>query len=638
MYIIDSFVAGFGPSASLPQFFTENQFQVKDDLSVTKGKHGLKFGVDYRRTRNGSSFQAIKNGEFLSWGGEDLITDSQFSDQAENQYIGYPYFGSWYYAGAAVNQHTKALPDFYRGYRANEVGAYAQDDWRIIPRLTLNLGVRWDYFGPPTNFEHTQTAGDSNFYFGSPITPFTNPGNNPFMPVNSSLYAAENSGSFRVVNNNIWNKDLNNFAPRFGFAYDVFDNQKWVVRGGFGIYYDRMYNNIFENIRFNPPFYCACTIGFLQNGEAAGNIATPGLMTVPFTATGAFGSLNTKARPRHMDQNLVSAYYEQVSYGVEYQVSKDMALEANYVGTFGRKLLGIMNLNTFDGRTSCSGAQAPGSPCALAGFPGGYSTRRPNTTIGSDNFRTPRFGSNYNGLNVTLRKRFSSGLQFNANYTWAKSLDELSDAFRAKGSTGPTDPMNLHLDYGPSDFDVRHRFVTSYNYDLPFMKASRWLGGWALNGIFTWQTGTSIALFDSNDSPNGTGLVNQRPDFVGTGSVTSSINTNVNPAHGFIKPADFAPVTCPMSVNGGIWCNSTLGRGSLHGPHFVDLDFGVNKSFKITERFKLRFDANFFNLFNHPNFSNPDGNVIDASAFGQSQSTFKDGGHRVTQLALRLDF
>ena len=541
------------------------------------------------------------------------------------------------------------MPVFYRGYRSNEVGIYAQDDWRIAPRLTLNLGVRWEYFGPPTNFQHTATAGDSNFYFGSPVTPFPTGSNNPFIPVNNPLYAGEATGGFRVVTHNIWNKDLNNFAPRVGFAWDVTGKQKFVVRGGFGIFYDRMYNNIFENIRFNPPFYCACTIGILQNGQTAGGIDTPGLQTVPFTATSAFAAENPKARPRHMDQNMVAPYYEQFSYGVQYQLAKDFALEVNYVGTLGRKLLGIRNLNTFDGRTSCAGAQLPGSPCDLAGFPNGFSTRRPNTTIGSDNFRSAAFSSNYDGLNLTLRKRFSNGLQFNANYTYSKALDQISDAFRAKGDTGPTDPMNLHLDYGPSDFDVRHRFVTSYNYDLPFMKTNRWLGGWSLNGIFSWQTGASIALLDSIDSPNGTGNVNQRPAYIGSGSITGSIVgkeqlVQGKPVFVYVDPAKFTEVNqasgigCPATVNGGIWCNSTLGRGSLHGPHFVNLDFGVDKAFRITESSKLTFQANFFDLANHPNFSNPNGNVVDP-AFGTSQSTFGDqGGHRVTQLALRFDF
>jgi hypothetical protein len=627
---IDALQSGFGGSTAIPQFFTENQFEVKDDVSVTRGKHSFKLGVDYRRTRNGSSFDALENGAFWSWGGEDIITDSQFTDQADKAYFGYPAVGAWYYAGAAVNQHTAQLPVFYRGYRSHELGLYGQDDWRIAPRLTLNLGLRWEYFGPPTNFQHNSTVGDSNFYFGSPVTPFATTSTNPYMPVNNPFYAGEATGSFRVVNSSVWNKDLHNFGPRVGFSWDMLGSQKLVLRSGFGIFYDRMYNNIFENIRFNPPFYCACTIGTFQNGIPSGPLV-PGdetLQGVPFTATGAFATQNPKPRPRHMDQNMVAPYYEQFSMGVQYQLAKDFALEANYVGTLGRKLLGIRNINTFDGRLSGVG-----------------STTRPNPTIGSDNFRSPAFSSNYDGLNVTLRKRFSNGLQFNANYTYAKALDQISDVFRAKGTTGPTDPMNIHLDYGAADFDIRHRFVTSYNYDLPFMKGNRWLGGWSLNGIFSWQTGASIALLDSIDDPNGTGLVNQRPDFYGTGNITSLINHNVSPAHGFIKdPVTLSGlraidiVTCPSTVNNGVWCNANIARGSLHGPHFVNLDFGVDKAFKITESSKLTFQANFFDLANHPNFANPNGNVVDP-AFGNSQSTFGDqGGHRVTQLALRFDF
>ena len=128
---IDSLSGGFGGSQGLPQFFTDNDFQYKDDLSITKGNHSLKFGGEYRRTRNGSSFFNDKNGHFWSWGGEDLITDSVFSDEADQLYFGQPYYGTWYSAGAAVNPTNGQLPEFYRGYRANEFGVYAQDDWRI---------------------------------------------------------------------------------------------------------------------------------------------------------------------------------------------------------------------------------------------------------------------------------------------------------------------------------------------------------------------------------------------------------------------------------------------------------------------------------------------------------------------------
>ena len=176
-----------------------------------------------------------------------------------------------------------------------------------------------------------------------------------------------------------------------------------------------------------------------------------------------------------MNQDLSTPYYMQSSFGVQYQLTRDMVVETNYINTLGRKLIGIYNLNTFDGRLSCSAPPYTSGPCFNAGFPNGLSTHRPNTTIGSDNFRNTAFTSNYNALNVTLRRRFSNGLQFNANYTFAKSLDELSDAFRgtrsgaSSGPSAPSDPMNLRNDYGPSDFDVRHRFVFSPTYDLPFM-------------------------------------------------------------------------------------------------------------------------------------------------------------------------
>ncbi|HEX4486704.1 MAG TPA: hypothetical protein VH088_10580, partial [Terriglobales bacterium] len=620
---IDALSSGFGGSTALPQFFTENEFQYKDDLSASKGRHSFKFGGEYRRTRNGSSFDSDKFGHFWSWGGEDLITDSVFSDEADLLYFGKPYYGTWYSAGAAVNPTNGAIPDFYRGYRANEFGAFGQDDWKVTPRLTMNLGVRWDYFGPPHNF---QDGVDSNFYFGTGTTPVQTVSTNPYFPANDPLYAKEATGGFQQRNSNIWAKDYNNFGPRVGFSWDVFGTQKVVVRSGFGMFYDRIYNNLFENIRFNPPGYCDCTAGSLLTGVPAGAIETPGLFAVPFTANSSFidpalfPNGLPKATPRHMDENLVAPYYEQWSFGLQYDLGHNLILETNYLGTAGRKLIGIRNINTFDGRVVR-----------------GLSTTRINSTIGSDNYRSNDYGSNYHALEATLRKQFSSGLTFNANYTWSKALDDISDAFRAKGSTAVTDPMNIHLDYGPADFDIRNRFVGSFNYDLPFMKANRFLGGWTLNGIFSINSGAAVALLDSSGDYNKNGLFGERPAYVGPGTITNAY-LGKNPADGYLNPDDFGQVTCPADVNGGQWCNSTTGRGSLHGPTYVNFDFGVGKSFKITESSKLTLQGNFFDIFNHPNFQNPQGDIQSAN-FGKAEDTFGDnGGHRVIQLSLRFDF
>src|SRR5262249_34656356 len=361
---------------------------------------------------------------------------------------------------------------------------------------------------------------------------------------------------------------------------------------------------------------------------------------IPFTSNAQFISPALfplglpKPVPRHMDQNLVSPYYQQFSFGLQYQLAKDFALETNYVGTLGRKLLGILNRNTFDGRVAWSTNPALlRQVCVDAGFPNGFSSVRPNPIFNSDNARGNYYGSNYNALNVTLRKRFSYGLSFNANYTYAKALDDLSDVFRAKNAAiSVTDVQNPKNDYGPADFDIRHRFVFSYNYDLPLLKGNRWLGGWTLNGIFSANTGSPIPLLDApasgHDDGNRDGVRTDRPAYIGGGSSASAIVgkervVNGSNAYVYIDPSKFARVInafdadpggnfvrCPLSVNGGFWCNMGINRGAIPGPKFVNFDFGVSKAFKITEGTRLRFDANFFDIFNHPNFQNPQGNFF----------------------------
>jgi Carboxypeptidase regulatory-like domain/TonB dependent receptor len=652
-YTADATAGSLGAAAGLPQFFTENEFQYKDDVSVTHGKHQIKFGAEYRRTRNGSSFHNDDRGTFVNWGAEGLITDGLFTDAIDAAYYGDTKsgFGGWYYASASVVPSTGAVPNPYRGYRANEIGIYGQDDWRVNSRLTLNLGLRWEYFGPPHNYLPNI---DSNLYFGTGVTPFACqklvagvpqaiPCTNPFFPSNNLYYAYEASAQFQVHNTSIWNKDTNNFAPRIGFAWDTMGNQKLVLRGGWGTFYDRIYNNVFENIRFNPPFFADEIGGLLRGGAPLGPLKNQGLLTVPFTSNASFLSTTVfpnglpKPVPRHMDQNLVTPYYMQESFGLQYEIAKDFAVEADYVGTLGRKLIGIENRNTFDGRLSNGLAPAAGA------------STRPNPFFNNDNARGNYYGSNYNAFDLTLRKRFSHGLSMNANYTYAKSMDQISDVFRPRtGASGisATDVQNIKNDYGPSDFDLRHRVVVSFNYDLPIFHGNRFLGGWTTNGIISWNTGAPIGMIDGSSDANGDGVRTDRPEFVGTHGVLGSIiSKKANGVYQYLDPLQFAKSnTCmnnpAINNHGGFWCDPNLSRGSIPGPHFANIDFGLSKSFKISERMAFRFDANFFDLLNHPNFLNPNGNYASAgTTFGQVLSTTGDtGGHRVTQLAIRFDF
>ena len=483
------------------------------------------------------------------------------------------------------------MPIYYRGYRANEAAAYVQDDWRVSPRLTVNLGLRWEYFGPPHNF---QKGLDGNFYQGVPTTPFVTASNNPFMPVNSPFYARIATGTVQQRDHDLWNKDLNNFGPRVGFSYDALGNQKMVVRAGFGITYDRMYNNIFENARFNPPYFAIANLGWYAGKPGSLDPeTTAALWQAPFTGTSQFASGSAPSL-RAMDQNLVSPYYEQTNLGVQYQLAKDYVIESNYVGTFGRKLLALVGANTFDGRTVGNG----------------YSTKKENTNYGTIGFRTNWAGSNYNAWQTTLRKRYSSGLQMNINYTFAKAMDNVSDTFTTKnaGAHGyPTDSMNPAFDYGTADFNVKHRVVGSFVYDLPFAKSNRWIGGWNVSGILSVQSGANFNVTNSTVDSNKDGEFNDRAVYVGSGKITSAVNHNVSPATGYFNAADFAmnnTGALPCTTNLGLWCNGgEMQRNSLVGPGFFNIDIGFAKAFKITETTKLKFEGNFFNILNHPNFN-----------------------------------
>jgi hypothetical protein len=291
--------------------------------------------------------------------------------------------------------------------------------------------------------------------------------------------------------------------------------------------------------------------------------------------------------------------------------------EPEYVATFGRKLTGYWDINNFNGRT------VPGQ-----------GSRRINNNIGADNYRSNAFMSNYHGLQMILRKTYSRGLSFNASYSYAKTLDNLSDNFNWRtGNVGDT--MNVKYDYGPSDYDMRHRFITSASYDLPLFKGNRFAGGWTINAILSLQGGVPFSVYDSSsgNDRNRDGRYFDRIVPVG-GVAPMSTLTSTSPADGYFDTAKWARYTCPATVNQGLWCNVPIGRNSMYGPSYQMVDFSFSKKFTLKENVALRLQGSAFNALNHTNFRLPTGNR-NSSTFGSSVATFSP---RVIQLALRLDF
>jgi hypothetical protein len=478
--------------------------------------------------------------------------------------------------------------------------AFAQDSFKWKPNFTFNIGLRYAWNSSPS-----ESAGQ-----------FTQ-----FDPTTGTLVSAPKP----------YHTNNKNFQPRVGFAWDPFKNGKTSVRAAYAIMTQDPTTNIVTGLSANPPF--AIPISISSGAIAVGN---PG------------GSLGvTSLGPAAINPNFNDMYAQDWNLTIDRQLTSSMSLSVAYVGLKGTHLQLNQNINQPLVTNNVYGATRPFPtlPATSPILPAQCTAPHPACTLGTINQVNSGGNSNYNALWVTLNKHFSHGLQFLTSYTYSKSLDYNSL------STGETyiiqNAYNPRGDYGPSEFDVRHRFVLSGFYQLPF-KANRLVAGWEVGTVFQAQTGNPL---------NPTMSINPGVSLTVRPNVTGSIKTTGDPADWFgalgvaatpttpAIPGFFASeLSSPCAVGTTGTCHpGNLSRNGVTGPSFVNTDFSVIKNTKVTERLNVQFRGELFDIFNHPNFGNPGLTFTPTSTtFGVINSTrFPTGDFgsaRQIQFSLKVQF
>lgn len=608
----------YSPGNGIPFGGPQNFLQTAEDVSWTKGKHQLRFGGQYTYLRDNRAFGAYAEANLTL--GTNLGTglDNYMRGLVRNfQAAVYP---QGKYPGDTLTLPV-GPPDFTRSNRYHEWAFYAQDSWKVTPRVTLNLGIRWEYFGVQHNKDPKK---DSNYYDGA--------GANIFERVrNGRVFLAPDSPV-----GGLWAKDWTDFAPRIGVAWDVFGDGKTSFRAGYGIGYERNFGNVTFNVIQNPPNYAVVSL-----------IAGTDVPTIPLSPNNAgplAGTTGTKVLPgvslRNVESNIRTAFAHTFSASVEREVGKGLLMALEYSASIGEGLYTIENPNR-----PGSGNIYLNDPCT----PGDCNARLRTTQYTNINRRGALGFSNYNGLNLRTQVQNirDSGVTLSANWTWSHGFDNLSDTFSSSGNQynlGLTDPFNPDLDRGPAQFDHRHRLAVSGLWDIPFAKnlsgPARYIfHGWVLAPIWTATTGAPFTIYDTTNSANVYPRVMLKSALPRTGPSNPKASGTPNNFVYIDLPASAIDSTYvhpkTLTSDFGPYPKNMTGRNFFRGPGSWNLDLGIYKNTKITERFTVQLRGEMYNMFNHANLFV---NAGDADAGGVSFVSASRDGRRNIQLALKLIF
>ncbi len=610
--------AGIGASGYQPSKEQQHSYVFTDNLSWIHGRHAAKFGAELRFEQFTIYQPASPRG--------DMSFGSDFTDNPASPGSG----------GEAIATFLLGIPDggditslHNVIYNRQIYAIYGLDDIKVTPRFTLNLGLRYELF--TTIKEANAQAATFDFSSLSLIVPSGQ--NAQLTDTLGTLLTMQRNGSRGLIH-----PDLNNFAPRIGISYQLSD--KLVLRSGYGIFYGGQENGPFSNPSpgFNPPFFSSesystpcsaasanstagqldCSISATNNGGLALNQLQQGFSNNTNTGLSPLGDPNSP-QLYSISPHLVTPYMQQWHLGLQYQLPADTVLEVSYAGSRGLKLFAFYNGNQPTPTTNANDPTAPRRPahgvtpgdttgsCTLDAYYNSPLTYDCNpvfdTSIAAFRSNTQ---SNYNSLQVRLEKRYSHGLQYEAAYTFAHALDNASSASLGSVNNGDfRDQTNPNLEYGNADFDVRHRFVFSYTYDLPFGRGrmlaknasgfvNQILGNWQMNGVFSAATGNYYTATDTSGVSNSecggyVGYNCSRPNLVG--------NPNARPC---IPGTLFN--TCAFEHNTAQGTFGNAGRNIIQGPGYKTWDTALVKQFPIREQMHLEFRAEIFNVLNHVNY------------------------------------
>ncbi len=556
---------GADRSENTPGLLAQNIFEVSDTLTKVIGNHAFKFGGVFRVEQDNSD---------SSGGSRPIYSFSGLFNLANDTPI---------FEAINADPRTGLPADAQRYFSTNYYAGFIQDDWKVRPNFTLNLGLRYEYFAPLKEKDDRE----SNLFFGS-----------------NGLIDS------RVVPvDQLYNSDKNNFAPRIGFAYspklkfwglDSEAGESTVVRGGFGIAYNRIPVAPLANVRGNPPFFARYGICC---GTASTDFGSPFAGGQILYATGSSNSLTSYPRNPALGQGinpingapnsgsveiwgapqeLPNPYVYAYSLEIQQELPAKLTATLGYQGSSGHHLIRLVNQNFL----------YPNNPAFFQVF-----------------FTTPDVNSNYNALNANLVRRFSQGLQIQANYRWSKSIDQLS--YEGPGFvTNQTFPQDNRTERGPSDFDVKHYFNLSALYELPFFRgrndfAAKALGGFEVTGIVTARSGFPFTpvVGGCTSTPGGPSLCPVRPQgYHGPTELDTSDQAFMT---GSNFPGGGAPFFTVFDLPNNSIAPPGIGRNSFRGPSYFAVDMSVVKHTRLGgflgEASELEFRANFFNVFNQLN-------------------------------------